>query len=215
MAKVRNPLEPLSTAVTAVVTLIAILIGTTLLAALFTDHTAVLGIGDKSVCATDTTKTTSVDEQTAPSSFQPAPGAILMLDAHPRYCTAAPSTIQSLLNTATRLASFVFTVGALLLVLRLIRGAERDGLYTTRTARRLRGLGWWLLAGSVLAAIAASTAEKALAASLSLDSGILTLSGLWMWDVPFMAIFTGLGILSFARIMRIGIRMREDLVGTV
>jgi hypothetical protein len=30
-----------------------------------------------------------------------------------------------------------------------------------------------------------------------------------------MAILTGLGVLSFARIMRVGITMREDLDGTV
>ncbi|WP_405682622.1 DUF2975 domain-containing protein [Streptomyces sp. NBC_01238] len=102
-----------------------------------------------------------------------------------------------------------------MLALRVTRSAARDGLYTTQTAERLRRLGWWLLAGSVLAAIATSLAEKALIASLSLDSGISAVSGMWSWDVPFMAILTGLGVLSFARIMRVGITMREDLDGTV
>jgi hypothetical protein len=113
------------------------------------------------------------------------------------------------------MAPFTFTVGALLLALRVIRSALRDGLYTTQAAERLRRLGWWLLAGSVLTAIATSMAEKALIASLSLDSGISAVSGMWLWDVPFMAILTGLGVLSFARIMRVGITMREDLDGTV
>ena len=214
MARVRNPLEPMSTAVTIVVTVIAVLMGAGLLGALFADGVHVLGIGVTSVCVTDTTTTTNVGGE-SPRGLTPAPGATANLDANPDYCTQAPSTVQSLLKTATQLAPFVFTVGALLLVLQLIRSAERDGLYTGQTASRLRRLGWWLVAGSVLAAIAVSTAEKALLHSLSRDSGANATSGLWSWDTPFMAIFTGLGVLSFARIMHVGIAMREDLDGTV
>lgn len=215
MSRVRNPLEPISTAVMAVLTLVATLMGMGLLGALFADNMSVLGVGEKFVCVTDTTTTIGVDEQQHVPAFRPAPGASFHMDAHPGYCTEAPSTVQSLLNTATHLAPFVFVVGALLLALRLIRSATRDGLYTTQTAERLRGLGWWLLAGSVLAAIATSMAEKALVASLSLDSDISAVSGLLSWDVPLMAILTGLGVLSFARIMRVGVTMREDLDGTV
>ncbi|PZG93387.1 hypothetical protein C1I97_28700 [Streptomyces sp. NTH33] len=204
----------MSTAVKAVLALVATLMGMGLLGALFADGMSVLGIGQKFVCVTDATTTISVDEQPIPA-FRPAPGASLSMGAHPGYCTEAPSTVQSLLNTATQLVPFVFTVGALLLALRLIRSASRDGLYTTQTAERLRGLGWWVLAGSVLAAMATAMAEKALIASLSLDSDTSAVSGLLSWDVPFLAILTGLGVLSFARIMRVGVTMREDLDGTV
>ncbi|MDK1472264.1 DUF2975 domain-containing protein [Streptomyces sp. 549] len=214
MARVRNPLEPMSTAVTAIVTLVAGLVGVGLLAALFVDGVHVLGVGDKPVCVMDTATTVSVGE--APTGgLKPVPGATVDLSAHPNYCTEDPSTVQSLLNTTTQLIPFVFIVGALLLVLQLIRSAERDGLYTARTAERLRRLGWWLLAGSVLTAIAVATAEKALIDSLSQGGDISVVSGLWTWDAPFMAILTGLGVLSFARIMRVGITMREDLDGTV
>lgn len=214
MARVRNPLEPMSTAVAATVTLIAGLMGAGVLGALFMDGVHVLGIGDKLVCVMDTTTTVSVGEAPA-GGFRPTPGASVDLSAHPNYCTEAASTVQSLLNTATHLAPFVFTVGALLLVVQLIRSAKRDGLYTAQTAERLRRLGWWLLAGSVLTAIAVSTAETALIDSLSRAGDISVVSGLWSWDAPFMAILTGLGVLSFARIMRVGITMREDLDGTV
>ncbi|MFJ5779014.1 DUF2975 domain-containing protein [Streptomyces sp. NPDC093094] len=214
MARVRNPLEPMSTAVTSIVTLIAVLMGVSLFSALFVDGVHVLGIGDESVCVMDTSTTVGVGDEPA-RVFEHVPGATVGLSAHPDYCTESPSLVQSLLNTTTRLAPFVFTVGALLLVLRLIRSAKRDGLYTVRTARQLHRLGWWLLAGSVLAAMAVSTAEKALIDSLSRADDISVVSGLWMWDAPFMAILTGLGVLSFARIMRVGIVMREDLDGTV
>ncbi|GED89308.1 hypothetical protein TNCT6_63930 [Streptomyces sp. 6-11-2] len=214
MSKVRNPLEPISTGVTSVLMLLATLMGMGLFASLFADGGSVLGIGQKYICATDAATVINVDEQPIPR-FAPAPGATFNVNAHPEYCTEAPSTVQSLLNTATQLAPFIFVVGALLLALWVIRSAARDGLYTTQTAERLRRLGWWTLAGSVLTAIATSMVEKALIASLSLNSDISALSGLWSWDVPFMAILAGLGVLSFARIMRVGITMREDLDGTV
>ncbi|MCX5008139.1 DUF2975 domain-containing protein [Streptomyces sp. NBC_00638] len=215
MATVRNPLEPLSSAVKGIVTLLAALTLAGLLG-LFVDgmHLHVLGIGDKSVCVADQSTTMSGGE-VPPMEFRPAPGATIQLDAHPSYCTGDPTTAQSLLHTAIQVPPFVFSVGALLLVLLLIRGAEREGLYTTRTAGRLRRLGWWLSAGSVLAAIAESTTEQSLVRSLSRNTDASAVTGLLSWDMPFMAILTGLGVLSFARVMRIGIAMREDLDGTV
>ncbi|MGW1553140.1 DUF2975 domain-containing protein [Streptomyces sp. NPDC002346] len=214
MSGVRNPLEPISTGVKAVLMLVAMLMGVGLIAVLFADNTSVLGIGQKYICVTDTAARIGVDEQPIPN-FRPAPGATFNVNAHPEYCTEAPSPVQGLLNSATQMVPFIFVVGTLLLALRLIRGAAGGGLYTTQTAERLRWLGWWLLAGSVLTAIGTSMAEKALIASLSLDSDISAVTGLLSWDVPFMAILTGLGVLSFARIMRVGITMREDLDGTV
>jgi hypothetical protein len=214
MATVRNPLEPMSSAVRGIVTMLAVLLVASVFG-MFVDGVGVhvLGIGDKPVCVTDASSTTSGDA--SPMEFKPAPGASAGLDAHPRYCTDDPTTAQSLLHTANLVPSFVFTVGALLLVLRLIRGAEREGLYTARTAGRLRGLGWWLLAGSVLAAIAESVTEKALVDSLSRGGDVSALTGLISWNGPYMAVLTGLGVLSFARVMRVGIAMREDLDGTV
>jgi hypothetical protein len=40
-------------------------------------------------------------------------------------------------------------------------------------------------------------------------------SDLDYWQVPTVTLLTALGALSFARIMRIGSEMREDLEGTV
>ncbi|MEV6756620.1 DUF2975 domain-containing protein [Streptomyces sp. NPDC051214] len=210
----RNPLEPMSTTAKALVAFLAVPLGAGLVGMLFADNVSVLGIGDASVCATDTTTTTGSGGETPPG-LKPAPGAELILDAHPRYCAQDAGMVLNMLDTISRLVPLVVTVTALLLVLRLIKGAEREGLYTARTAGRLRGLGWWLLAGSVLAAILTSVVDRALVASLSAESGMQALSGLVLWDVPFMAIITGLGILSFARVMRIGCTMREDLEGTV
>ncbi|MFI0960379.1 DUF2975 domain-containing protein [Streptomyces sp. NPDC021080] len=214
MARVRNPLEPMSSAVTIIVSLFAMAMVLGVFGSMFADGVHILGIGEKPVCATDTS-TTVGGGPVPPMDMKAAPGARVALDASPSYCASHPSTVQGLLHTGTQVPSFVFTVGVLLLVLRLIRGAEGDGLYTARTAERLRRVGWWLLAGSVLAAIGKSVSEKALLDSLSRGGDVSALSGLISWDAPYMAILTGLGVLSFARIMRVGVAMREDLDGTV
>ncbi|GGV41921.1 hypothetical protein GCM10010245_65790 [Streptomyces spectabilis] len=214
MATLRNPLEPMSTAVKGAVALIAAVVLVTLLAAPFVNVT-VLGIGGDSVCATDQATTVGAGKNPFPDDIRPAPGAAVTLDAHPRYCTDDPSALQGLLSAAHVVGPLVYFLGALVLAVRLIQGAERQGLYTVQTAGRLRVLGWWMLGGSVFAAVTSSVTETSIAASLSGDGGILAASGLWMWDVPFTAIFAGLGLLTFARIMRIGAGMREDLAGTV
>lgn len=215
MARVRNPLEPLSSAVTIIVSIFAISMLLGVFGLVFADGVHFLGIGEKHICVTDRNVSVGGGDPGEPLGIKAAPGAKVLLDASPSFCTEHPSTTQEVLNTATQLPSLFFTVGVLLLVLQLIRGAERDGLYTPRTAARLRGVGWWLLAGSVLAAIGKSVSENALIDSLSRGGDANALTGLLTWDAPYMAILTGLGILSFARIMRVGVAMREDLDGTV
>ncbi|MFF0189367.1 DUF2975 domain-containing protein [Streptomyces sp. NPDC005244] len=216
MARASNPLEPISTAIKAIITVIAVLLAAGVLGAMTQDgvHFRVLGIGDKNVCASDTSTTVGGGE-VPPQELQAAPGATVDMDAHPNYCTDDPTTPQSLLNIAKQIPSALFTVGALLLALWLIRGAQGEGLFTARTAYRLRMLGWWLLAGSVLSAVATSVAEQALVGSLSRSDDAGALTGLLIWNAPYMALLTGLGVLSFARVMRIGITMREELDGTV
>ncbi|MEU4090042.1 DUF2975 domain-containing protein [Streptomyces aureus] len=215
MARVRNPLEPLSSAVTIIVSMFAIALVLGVFGSMFADGVHILGIGEKQICVTDSSVSVGGGGPEGPIGIKAAPGAKVLLDASPSFCTEHPSTAQAVLNTATQLPSFLFTVGVLLLVLQLIRGAEREGLYTPRTAARLRGVGWWMLAGSVLAAIGKSVSENALIDSLSRGGDASALTGLLTWDAPYMAILTGLGILSFARIMRVGVAMREDLDGTV
>ncbi|WP_162929372.1 DUF2975 domain-containing protein [Streptomyces sp. YIM 130001] len=210
----RNPLEPLSTAVTTLVAVLGAVCVLTLLAAPFLD-VSVFGIGDDSVCATDRATGIGGDEGRHLDTLRPDPGTSVVLDASPRFCTEDPAIHQVLVNTAGEFVPFAYFAGALLLTVRLIKGAERDGLYTATTAGRLRVLGWWLVVGSVFSAVVESTSESVLVASLSRTDAIHAYSGLWMFDAPFTAILAGLGVLSFARVMRIGVGMREDLAGTV
>jgi hypothetical protein len=98
--------------------------------------------------------------------------------------------------------------------MRLARTASRDGIYTTAAARLVLILGWWLLAGELVAGFAEGFAR------LNLLSQLVTWHVNWVhwpadWGVSWWIVFIGVGLLIFARIMRISAGMHADLEGTV
>ena len=134
-------------------------------------------------------------------------GAILGVAAHP---TAG----QALAFTLTLLPPGLLRVGALYLAMRLARTAARDGIYTAQAARLVLILGWWLLAGGLVATVAEAFARLNLLGPLvtwPVDWGQWTLA----WSVSWPVFWFGLGLVIFARVMRISAGMRADLEGTV
>jgi hypothetical protein len=67
---------------------------------------------------------------------------------------AHPTTGQALAFTLTLLPPGLLRIGTLYLVMRLARTAARDGVYTAQAARLVLILGWWLLAGGLVATFA-------------------------------------------------------------
>jgi len=129
-------------------------------------------------------------------------------------CTAHPTAGQALAFTVTLLPLDLFQLGALYLVMRLARAAARDGIYTAQAARLVLILGWWLLAGGLVATVAQAFARVNLLAQLvtwHVDWGQWPAA--WSWESPVALI--GLGLITFARIMRVSAGMRADLEGTV
>jgi hypothetical protein len=129
-------------------------------------------------------------------------------------CTAHPTAGQGLAFAVTLLPLALLRLGALYLVMRLARTAARDGVYTAPFARLLLILGWWLLAGGLVATVAESFAR------LNLLSQLVTWNVDWSqwpaaWSVSWPVFWFGLGLIIFARVMRIGAGMRADLEGTV
>ena len=98
--------------------------------------------------------------------------------------------------------------------MRLTRAAARDGVYTAQAARLVLILGWWLLAGGLVATVAEAFARVNLLAQLvtwPVDWGQWPVA----WSVSWPVVLIGLGLIIFARIMRISAGMRADLEGTV
>lgn len=129
-------------------------------------------------------------------------------------CTAHPTAGQGLAFAITLLPTDLLRLGALYLLMRLARTAARDGIYTTAAARLVLILGWWLLAGELVAGFAEGFAR------LNLLSQLTTWHVNWVhwpadWGVSWWIVFIGVGLLIFARIMRISAGMHADLEGTV
>ncbi len=129
-------------------------------------------------------------------------------------CTAHPTGGQYLAFAVTLLPLGLLRLGALYLVMRLARTAAADGVYTAQFARLLLILGCWLLAGGLVATVAEAFAR------MTLLSQLVTWHvdwGQWpaAYSVSWPVFWFGLGLIIFARVMRVGAGMRADLEGTV
>jgi hypothetical protein len=128
--------------------------------------------------------------------------------------TLHPTVGQALAFAVTLLPAGLLRVGTLYLAMRLARTAARDGVYTVGAARLVLFLGWWLLAGGLVASLAEGFA------CLNLLSLMVTWHADWVrwpasWGWSWPVEWFGLGLIIFARIMRVSAGMRADLEGTV
>jgi hypothetical protein len=129
-------------------------------------------------------------------------------------CATHPTFGQALAATVAVLPTALFRLGAFYLAMRLARAAARDGAYTAQAARLLLILGWWLLAGGLVATVAEAFARLNLLAQLvtwSVDWGQWDVA----WSVSWPVAWIGVGLIVSARFMRISAGMRADLEGTV
>ncbi len=132
------------------------------------------------------------------------------------YCSSAPDAAQRIWYTLTMLPTTLLFAAVLLILFRLVRGAARDGIHTSGTARRLRVLGWVLIAGAVLAPQAQELAKTRLLATMVKDQlGGYFIAGGSPYGPLLSLVLVGVGLLTFARFVLVGTEMRADLDGTV
>jgi hypothetical protein len=214
--KPRNRLEILATVVTWVFWFAVLATGLRVILALFGQHPWFSfggpSGGSPAVCL-----------ETAPPLLQHtgsglihsglAPGAQATWNAA-SVCTAHPTPGQALAFTVTLLPIDLLRLGTLYLAMRLARAAARDGVFTVQAARLVLILGWWLLAGELVATFAEGFAR------VNLLGQLVTWNVNWAhwpasWGVSWPVVWFGLGLVIFARVMRISAGMRADLEGTV
>ncbi|MFI6817437.1 hypothetical protein ACIBG7_33915 [Nonomuraea sp. NPDC050328] len=126
-----------------------------------------------------------------------------------RFIDGSPDTGQYILQALTTFPGFAVTVGAFFLLWRLLWRA-RDGVYLPQVAAQVRVLGWWLLAGGLLAPQIERFAMMTL-----LDTMTVNESSFGIKEIPMIVPLVGLGLLVLASVLRTGVRMRDDLDGTV
>ncbi|MFJ9847330.1 DUF2975 domain-containing protein [Kitasatospora sp. NPDC101155] len=127
-----------------------------------------------------------------------------------RLCQDSPSVGQRAADLGGELPWLLFASLALLLFSRLLKVVVRQGPFTDAVSQRLSVLGWFVAVGTPLAGLAVGWSQSWLVGSMAPVAGSgAKLSG------PMVLVLAGLAAVIMGKIMREGVRMREDLEGTI
>lgn len=127
-----------------------------------------------------------------------------------RLCQESPSVGQRAADLGGGLPWLLFGALALLLFSRMLKTVLIEGPFTEAVAQRLSVLGWFVAVGTPLAGLVVGWSQSWLVGSMApiVGSGP-TVSG------PLVLVLAGLTAVVMGKIMREGVRMREDLEGTI
>ncbi|MDI3403426.1 DUF2975 domain-containing protein [Streptomyces cavernicola] len=127
-----------------------------------------------------------------------------------RLCQEAPSIGQRAADLGGQLPWLLLSTLALLHFARLLNSVLEQGPFTDTVARKLTALGWLIAVGTPVAGFVVGWSHSWLVGSMApiVGSGP-TVSG------PLVLILAGLAAVIMGKIMREGVRMREDLEGTI
>lgn len=127
-----------------------------------------------------------------------------------RLCQDSPSVGQRAADLGGRLPWLLFSSLASLLFSRLLKAVLVHGPFTDAVSQRLSALGWFLTLGTPLAGLVVGWSQSWLVGSMApiVGSGP-AISG------SLALLFVGLAAVIMGKIMREGVRMREDLEGTI
>jgi hypothetical protein len=175
--------------------------------------------GPGSICVT----TYLMSQTQATPGYSARAGAAISAIGHTQACALHPGVLQLVLFLLTKLPSIVVWGGVLLLIIwRLTRQAARGGPFTTRVAVAMRQLGWLVIVGSVVAAALGALGTDLLARMLMTpapwDGHLIVLDVLVsaplqaLVPVPLLA---GVTLMCFARIIRAGAVLDEEVKATV
>lgn len=174
------------------------------------------GFGHMAICATQPGTYGSSDWTTAHLGVTARPGASISVNGALQACAAHPGTGQRALYTLMGLPGWLVWGCVLFLLWRVIGAARRTGPFTVQTAAAMRRLGWLIIAGSVVAALIQGFAlDELLNTMLVLRasfSNLITAPLYALLPIPALA---GAALLTFARFIRLGAEMDDEIKGTV
>ena len=212
--KLTEPLET-TTAVFGLLFAAALLLGA--LATLVGTGT-VGGLGHAQVCVTDANIGGSSGANPFAGTYAAKPGAQLPPPDGPlSACALHPGFGQRLLYSLLTVPQVLLWGGILLLLWRLLVIARRSGPFTPQVAAAMRVLGWYILAGAVVAAAVEELAMVLLLGSLVTPppEGIDSVAFAALRALVPVPALAGAALLTFARIVRLGAAMDDELQGTV
>jgi len=203
-------------------TVTSVLGGLVLALAALVGVTAILGSGSFGgfghqviVCVTQPNTYYGGGDWTSHLGVSPQPGATISINGTLQACTQHPGIYQRLMYTFMNEPSVVVWAAVLFLLWRLVRTARSSGPFTLPVASRMRWLAWVILLGALAARSAQGAATDALLNSMlrahsGFGDALSSVPGIV--PVPLLA---WAALLTFARIIRLGVTMDEDIQGTV
>ena len=131
-------------------------------------------------------------------------------------CASHPTTGQRVLVGLTWIPAVVLYLAVILLLGQLLRTVRSAGAFAVLVARRLRFLGWFVLAGSLVVVVGQSVAQSAFVSTVVTSSvpAVRNAAEAGL-AVIFVPLLITCGLLTLARVIRAGARMSDDLSGTV
>lgn len=147
-----------------------------------------------------------------------------------RLCpVSAPTTAELAMSYGATLPSIVFSAIALLLLCHFLWGAVRPGLHSPVTPGRLRTLGWFVLVAGPVTDAVQHFFRYELASSLIKNTADYRAGRIgtdfngeysaWIQELqmnfPWWCVFAGVSALVVSKLLRIEVRMAEELEGTI
>ena len=174
------------------------------------------GFGDPTLCASQPNTGYSGDNWTSHLGVGYRPGTSITINGTLQACALHPGIGQRILYTLMSLPSTLVWAAVLFLLWRVIREARRTGPFTVPVAVAMRRLGWLIIAGTaVAAAVQGFALDQLLNTMLTARDhfgDVLTEPFHALLPVPVLA---GAALLTFARIIRLGADMDDEIKATV
>lgn len=207
----RKLTQPLGGAVKFILVLAAVLLAVVLIFAVF-GTIELGGLGSGPACSAVHLDGIAV---TGPAVAHLRPGATAS-GGTVSLCASHPTAGQRVLVGLTWIPAVAFYLAVIVLLGRLLRLTRSAGPFAVIIARRLRFLGWFVLAGSLVVVVGQSLAQSAFVSSVitgpvpavrnAAEAGLA---------VIFVPLLIACGLLTLARVIRAGAQMSDDLTGTV
>ena len=219
----RRITEPLSGAVWLTTCVIVAGIAVPLLLTpLLGGRIGMFGFGLTGACATVTLNGVAGTNQPV-GPLKPGASSSLSSAGNVDLCAGHPTVAQRFLVALTQAPTTLLWLAVLVLLLLLVRTVRRRGPFDISVTRRLRFLAWFVLAAWLAVQAVQSYAAAAFTATVYSPSArnpaavpvvADTINGVLSTDwIPLLLVVCG--VLTLARIIRIGAQMHDDLAGTV
>ena len=212
----RRLTQPLGGLVWRILFLVAVVLVAGLIAGALNRNTTLWGYGHGSVCASVTSTGLNINYAGKVVVANARPGTSAGTDSTLEMCAFHPTLGQRTLVTLTEAPTYLLYLAMLVQLWLLVLAVRRNGPFALGISRRLRGLGWFILAGTVATAMGQSVARTYFTRTLVRGS-------IPAWGDAINSVLTNLfplllivcGLLTLARIIRAGAQMYDDLAGTV